>query len=125
MDDVQEMVMVIGSHQGRGMQHGDVVREDVAKGYATNVCSSVWLTTMCVCRKAWCERQPKRHRRTMTGPNRRRQGDGQNSKDDQKVAEAAEKIQPNSARTKAAGPDDAGQRRRWRRTNSGTTAKQR
>ena len=47
-----------------------------------------------MCQKAWCERQPKRHRRTMTGPNRRRQGDGQNSKDDQKVAEAAEKTQP-------------------------------
>ena len=35
------------------MQHSDVVREDIAKGYATNVCSSVWLTTMCVCRKVW------------------------------------------------------------------------
>ena len=37
MDDVREMVMVIGSHHG--MQHNDVVQEEVAEGYTTKVCA--------------------------------------------------------------------------------------
>ena len=36
-DDVREMVMVIGSHHG--MQHNDVVQEEVAEGYTTKVCA--------------------------------------------------------------------------------------
>ena len=37
VENAQEMVMMIGSR--RGMQHDDVVREEVAEGYATDICA--------------------------------------------------------------------------------------
>ena len=63
VENAQETVMMIGSR--RGMQHDDVVREEVAEGLNNEMCARV--QGRCVFPKVWCKMHGQTYNKEGTG----------------------------------------------------------